>query len=108
MSEDKPSIAELYESGGLDMWLVNKIAHNELDKRKGNARSSVYALASENIDCYTDSRCSEIIENYAAVLDSQLTAEDCGGGKISPEFILGSAIALGAASQARADIEYFD
>lgn len=100
MSEDKPSIAELYESGGLDMWLVNKIAHNELDKRKGNARSSVYALASENIDCYTDSRCSEIIENYAAVLDSQLTAEDCGGGKISPEFILGSAIALGAASQA--------
>ena len=44
MSEDKPSIAELYESGGLDMWLVNKIAHNELDKRKGNARSSVYAI----------------------------------------------------------------
>lgn len=108
MSEVKPTIAELYESGGLDMWLVNKIAHNELDKRKGDTRSSVYALASENIDCYTDSRCSEIIENYAAVLDSQLTAEDYGGGKISSEFILGSAIALGAASQARADIEYFD
>lgn len=108
MSEVKPTIAELYESGGLDMWLVNKIAHNELDKRKGDTRSSVYALASENIDCYTDSRCSEIIENYAAVLDSQLTAEDYGGGKISSEFILGSAIALGAESQARADIEYFD
>lgn len=108
MSEVKPSIAELYESGGLDMWLVNKIAHNELNKRKGDTRSSVYALASENIDCYTDSRCCEIIENYATVLDSQLTAEDYGGGKISSEFILGSAIALGAASQARADIEYFD
>lgn len=108
MSEVKPSISELYESGGLDMWLVNKIAHNELDKHKGDNRSSVYALASENIDCYTDSRCSEIIDNYAAVLDSQLTAEDYGGGKISSEFILGSAIALGAASQARADIEYFD
>ncbi|RGS91029.1 hypothetical protein [Collinsella sp. AF20-14LB] len=108
MPEVKPSISELYESGGLDMWLVNKIAHNELDKRKGDTRSSVYALASENIDCYTDSRCCEIIENYAAVLDSQLTAEDHGGGKISSEFILGSAIALGAASQARADIEYFD
>ena len=37
-----------------------------------------------------------------------MTAEDYGGGKISSEFILGSAIALGAASQARADIEYFD
>lgn len=47
MSEVKPTIAELYESGGLDMWLVNKIAHNELDKRKGDTRSSVYALASE-------------------------------------------------------------
>lgn len=81
MSEVKPTIAELYESGGLDMWLVNKIAHNELDKRKGDTRSSVYALASENIDCYTDSRCSEIIENYAAVLDSQLTAEDYGGAR---------------------------
>lgn len=35
MPEVKPSISELYESGGLDMWLVNKIAHNELDKSKG-------------------------------------------------------------------------
>ncbi|RGT00871.1 hypothetical protein DWX55_09980 [Collinsella sp. AF19-7AC] len=108
MSEVKPSIAELYEFGELDMELVNKIAHNELDKRKGDTRSPVYALAYENIDCYADSGCSEIIENYVAVLDSQLTAEDYGGGKISSEFILGSAIALGAAAQARADIEYFD
>lgn len=34
MADDKPCISELYESGGLDMDLVGKIAHNELDKRK--------------------------------------------------------------------------
>lgn len=54
MPEVKPSISELYESGGLDMWLVNKIAHNELDKSKGPLFNSVYALASEYIDAYID------------------------------------------------------
>lgn len=95
MSEVKPSIAELYESGGLDMWLVNKIAHNELDKRKGPLGplfNSVYALASEYIDVYIDDH-PEIIESYTDVLDSELTAEDYESGRISPEFMLGAAIA---------------
>lgn len=109
MSEDKPSIAELYESGGLDMWLVDKIAHNELDKRKGPLGSlfnSVYALASEYIDAYIDDH-PEVIESYTDVLDSELTAEDYGSDRISPEFMLGAAIARGAASHASCDIENF-
>lgn len=109
MSEVKPSIAELYESGGLDMWLVNKIAHNELDKRKGPLGplfNSVYALASEYIDAYIDDH-PEIIESYTDALDSELTAEDYESGRIPPEFMLGAAIARGAASHASADIEYF-
>lgn len=106
MSEVKPSIAELYEAGGLDMWLVNKIAHNELDKRKGSLFNSEHALASEYIDDYIDDH-PEIIESYTDVLDSELTAEDYGSARISPEFMLGDAIARGAASHASADIEYF-
>lgn len=82
MSEAKPSIAELYESGGLDMWLVNKIAHNELDKRKGPLFNSVYALASEYIDAYIDDH-PEVIETYTDMLDSELTATDFEGGRIS-------------------------
>lgn len=110
MADDKPCIAELYESGGLDMELVGKIAHNELDKQKGFPFSSVSAnsiraLASEYIDSYTNDL--GIIEAYAAELDSQLSVEDYRGGKISPEFMLGCAIGLGAASHANADIDYF-
>lgn len=110
MPEDKPCISELYKSGGLDMELVSKIAHNELNKQKGFPFSSVSAnsnraLASEYIDSYTND--VGIIEAYAAELDSQLSAEDYRGGKISPEFMLGCAIGLGAASHANADIDYF-
>lgn len=110
MSEDKPCISELYKSGGLDMELVSKIAHNELDKQKGFPFSSVSAnsiraLASEYIDSYAND--VGIIEAYAAELDSQLSGEDYRGGKISPEFMLGCAIGLGAASHANADIDYF-
>lgn len=110
MADDKPCIAELYESGGLDMELVGKIAHNELDKQKGFPFSSVSAnsiraLASEYIDSYTNDL--GIIEAYAAELDSQLSVEDYRGGKISPEFMLSCAIGLGAASHANADIDYF-
>lgn len=110
MSEDKPCIFELYKSGGLDMELVSKIAHNELDKQKGFPFSSVSAnsiraLASEYIDSYANN--VSIIEAYAAELDSQLSAEDYRGSKISPEFMLGCAIGLGATSHANADIDYF-
>lgn len=110
MSEDKPCISELYKSGGLDMELVGKIAHNELDKQIGFSFSSVSAnsiraLASEYIDSYAND--VGIIEAYSAELDSQLSAEDYRGGKISPEFMLGCAIGLGAASHANADIDYF-
>lgn len=110
MAEDKPCISELYKSGGLDMELVSKIAHNELDKQIGFSFSSVSAnsiraLASEYIDSYAND--VGIIEAYSAELDSQLSAEDYRGGKISPEFMLGCAIGLGAASHANADIDYF-
>jgi len=93
MADDKPCIAELYESGGLDMELVGKIAHNELDKRKGTLCNSEHALASEYIDDY-----HEVIENYADELDSKLTVEDYQNGKISPEFVLGVALSHGAAT----------
>ena len=93
MADDKPCTAELYESGGLDMELVGKIAHNELDKRKGTLCNSEHALASEYIDDY-----HEVIENYADELDSKLTVEDYQNGKISPEFVLGVALSHGAAT----------
>lgn len=110
MTEDKPCISELFENDVLDMELVSKIAHNELDKQKGFPFSSVSAnsiraLASEYIDSYAND--PGIIEAYAAELDSQLSVEDYRGGKISPEFMLGCAIGLGAASHANADIDYF-
>lgn len=110
MAEDKPCISELFENDVLDMELVGKIAHNELDKQKGFPFSSVSAnsiraLASEYIDSYAND--PGIIEAYAAELDSQLSVEDYRGGKISPEFMLGCAIALGAASHANGDIDYF-
>ena len=110
MADDKPCISELFENDVLDMELVGKIAHNELDKQKGFPFSSVSAnsiraLASEYIDSYTNDL--GIIEAYAAELDSQLSVEDYRGGKISPEFMLGCAIGLGAASHANADIDYF-
>lgn len=110
MAEDKPCISELFENDVLDMELVGKIAHNELDKQKGFPFSSVSAnsiraLASEYIDNYAND--PGIIEAYAAELDSQLSVEDYRGGKISPEFMLGCAIGLGAASHANADIDYF-
>lgn len=110
MAEDKPCISELFENDVLDMELVSKIAHNELDKQKGFPFSSVSAnsiraLASEYIDSYAND--PGIIEAYAAELDSQLSVEDYRGGKISPEFMLGCAIALGAASHANGDIDYF-
>lgn len=112
MAEDKPCIFELFENDVLDMELVGKIAHNELDKQKGFPFSSVSAnsiraLASEYIDSYIYADDPDIIEAYAAELDSQLSAEDYRGGKISPEFMLGCAIALGAASHANGDIDYF-
>lgn len=107
MPEDKPCISELYKSGGLDMDLVGKIAHNELDKHKSLLPNSDHALASEYIDFYIDVNYSEIIERYAEVLDSELSAEDFRNGEISPEFVLGLAIARGAESHASADIEYF-
>lgn len=107
MTEDKPCISELYKSGGLDMWLVSKIAHNELDKRKGSLFNSEHALASEYIDAYIDDH-PEVIENYADELDSKLTVEDYHNGKISPEFVLGVALSHGAASHACCDIEYFN
>lgn len=107
MPEVKPCISELYESGGLDMWLVNKIAHNELDKRKGLLFNSAHALASEYIDAYIDDY-PEVIENYTDELDSKLTVEDYQNGKISPEFVLGVALSHGAASHASCDIEYFN
>lgn len=107
MAEGKPCISELYESGGLDMDLVNKIAHNELDKRKTLLPDSEHALASEYIDFYIDVNYSEIIERYTEVLDTELSAEDFRNGEISPEFVLGWAIARGAESHASADIEYF-
>lgn len=115
MAEDKPCISELYESGELDIDLVGKIAHNELDKQKRSSFSivsvnSIRALASEYIDSYIydDYLNPNIIEAYAAALDSQLSAEDYRGGNISPEFMLGCAISLGATSHACADIEYFN
>ena len=107
MADDKPCISELYESGGLDMNLVNKIAHNELDKRKGSLFNSEHALASEYIDAYIDDS-PEVIEKYADELDSKLTVEDYHNGKISPEFVLGVALSHGAASHASCDIEYFN
>lgn len=107
MLEDKPSISELYESGGLDMDLVNKIAHNELDKQKGSLFNSEHALASEYIDAYIDDY-PEVIENYTDELDSKLTVEDYRNGKISPEFVLGVALSHGAVSHASCDIEYFN
>ena len=107
MAEDKPCISELYESGGLDMEFVGKIAHNELDKRKALLPNSEHALASEYIDAYIDVNCSEIIECYTEVLDTELSVEDFRNGEISPEFVLGLAIARGAESHASADIEYF-
>lgn len=107
MAEDKPCISELYESGGLDMDLVSKIAHNELDKRKNLLPNSEHALASEYIDAYIDVIYSEIIERYTEVLDTELSAEDFRNGEISPEFVLGLTIARGAESHASADIEYF-
>lgn len=110
MAEDKPCISELFENDVLDMELVGKIAHNELDKQKGFPFSSVSAnpiraFASEYIDSYAND--PGIIEAYAAELDSQLSVEDYRGGKISPEFMLGCAIGFGAASHANADIDYF-
>lgn len=108
MAEDKPCISELYESGGLDMNLVSKIAHNELDKRKNLLPNSEHALASEYIDCYIDVNYSEIIERYTEVLDTELSAEDFQNGEISPEFVLGLAIARGAESHANYVIEYFN
>ena len=107
MAEGKPCISELYESGGLDMDLVGKIDHNELDKRKTLLPDSEHALASEYIDFYIDVNYSEIIERYTEVLDTELSAEDFRNGEISPEFVLGRAIARGAESHASADIEYF-
>lgn len=107
MAEDKPCISKLYKSGGLDMELVSKIAHNELDKRKGSLCNSEHALASEYIDAYIDDY-HEVIENYADELDSKLTVEDYHNGKISPEFVLGAALSHGAASHASCDIEYFN
>lgn len=107
MAEDKPCISELYKSGGLDMELVGKIAHNELDKRKTLLPDSEHALASEYIDFYIDVNYSEIIERYTEVLDTELSAEDFRNGEISPEFVLGWAIARGAESHASADIKYF-
>lgn len=110
MAKDKPCISELYKSGGLDMELVGKIAHNELDKQKGFpfssvSASSIRALASDYIDSYAGDH--GIIEAFAVELDSQLSTEDYRGGEITPEFMLGCAISLGAASHANADIDYF-
>lgn len=110
MAKDKPCISELYKSGRLDMELVSKIAHNELDKQKGFpfssvSASSIGALASDYIDSYAGDH--GIIEAFAVELDSQLSTEDYRGGEISPEFMLGCAIGLGAASHANADIDYF-
>lgn len=84
MAEDKPCISELYKSGGLDMELVGKIAHNELDKRKGFpfssvSASSIRALASDYIDSYAGDQ--GIIEAFAVELDSQLSTEDYRGGE---------------------------
>lgn len=107
MAEDKPCISELYKSGGLDMELVSKIAHNELDKRKGSLFNSEHSLASEYIDAYIDDH-QEVIENYTDELDSKLTVADYHNGKISPEFVLGVALSHGAASHASCDIEYFN
>ena len=107
MADDKPCISDLYESGGLDMDLVSKIAHNELDKRKGSLFNSEHALASEYIDAYIDDH-PEVIENYADELDSKLSVEDYRNGQISPEFVLGVALSHGAASHACCDIEYFN
>ena len=112
MADDKPCISELFENDELDMELVGKIAHNELDKHKGFpfstvSANSIRALASEYIDSYIYADDPDINEAYAAELDSQLSAEDYRGGKISPEFMLGCAIALGAASHANGDIDYF-
>ena len=107
MADDKPCIAKLYESGGLDMELIGKIAHNELDKRKGTLCNSEHVLASEYIDAYIDDY-HEVIKNYADELDSKLTVEDYHNGKISPEFVLGVALSHGAASHASCDIEYFN
>lgn len=107
MAKDKPCISELYKSGGLDMELVSKIAHNELDKRKGSLFNSEHALASEYIDAYIDDH-QEVIENYTDELDSKLTAADYHNGKISPEFVLGVALSHGAASHASCDIDNFN
>lgn len=112
MADDKPCVSELFENDELDLELVGKIAHNELDKHKGFpfstvSANSIRALASEYIDSYIYADDPDIIEAYAAELDSQLSAEDYRGGKISPEFMLGCAIALGAASHANGDIDYF-
>ena len=107
MPEDKPCISELYKSGGLDMELVSKIAHNELDKRKGSLFNSEHAIASEYIDAYIDDH-PEVIENYTDELDSKLTAADYHNGKISPEFVLGVALSHGAASHASCDIDNFN
>lgn len=105
MPEEKPSISELYKTGELDMDLVEKIAQNELEKFKWVNPGSVQALASEYIEVYTDSAYTEVIKEYAEVLDTDLTVEDYQGGRISPEFMLGAAIACGAHSHAYADIE---
>ena len=107
MADDKPCISELFEKDELDMELIGKIAHNELDKRKGSLCNSEHALASEYIDAYIDDY-PEVIENYADELDSKLSVEDYRNGKISPEFVLGMALSHGAASHACCDIEYFN
>lgn len=91
MADDKPCISEVYESGGLDMDLVGKIAHNELDKRKALLPNSDHALASEYIDFYIDVDKSaheyghKCIENACAqgIAIASGQAEMPAGGRVS-------------------------
>ena len=113
---DGKTILDSVKDGSIEFNLVEKIAHNEVDKMRAEnvfGSEAYYALADDCVRLYMDYPDvgygdSSVLESIANRVDCALSADAMASSKFSKEMALGAAVAQVAIDHACSDIEAHD
>ena len=110
---DGKTVLDSVKDGSIDLDLVEKIAHNEIDKMRSEnvfGSEAYYALADDCARMYMDypdvgDGENSVLESVATRVDSGLSADAMASSRFSKEMALGAAVAQIAINHACSDIE---